>query len=469
VGAYRMTVRRTILLLAATTGYQTRAFAERAGRLGLEVVLATDRCKGLGDPWGDRSVPVRFHDPFAYVDKLEAAARERPFASIVALGDRPTFLAALAAERLAIPYHPPAAVEACNNKYLARERYRAAGLLVPEYFRIALEEDPGRAASRAPFPCVLKPLGLSGSRGVIRADNQPEFVAAFERIKALLESREFVIQPNERNPWVQVESFIPGREFAIEALVTEGRLQVLALFDKPDPLDGPFFEETICVTPSRQSAASQNELIETIRRGVEALGLRRGPLHAEVRLNQQGAWILEMAARPIGGLCARALRFDGEMPHEELILRHALGEDVSWARQMDPASGVMMIPIPRAGVYENVQGLEQAREVPGVFEVLITATPGQKLARLPEGGSYLGFIFARGNAPGQVEQVLRQAHQTLEFQIAATLPVMTSTTSGPGERTPAEKPPPPQRSTAPSGGAGIPAPAECPGSDDTRS
>jgi biotin carboxylase len=240
---------KRLLLLATTTGYQARVFAEAAERLGLEVVLATDRCKGLDDPWQDRSIPVQFHDPFAHLEKLEAAARQRPFAAIVALGDRPTFLAALAAERLGIPFHPPAAVEACNNKYLARERYRAAGLLVPDYFRIALGEDPAKAARRALFPCVLKPLGLSGSRGVIRADTPSEFIAAFERIRALLDSREFLAQPSEQNRWVQVESFIPGREFAIEALVTGGRLDVLAVFDKLDPLDGPFFGKTIYVTP----------------------------------------------------------------------------------------------------------------------------------------------------------------------------------------------------------------------------
>lgn len=460
---------RRVLLLATTTGYQTRVFAEAAHRLGLEVVLATDRCKGLDDPWGDRSIPVRFHDPWAYIDTLEAAARQRSFAAIVAVGDRPTFLAALAAERLGIPFHPPAAVEACNNKYLARERYRAAGLLVPEYFQIALDDDPCQAAHRAPFPCVLKPLGLSGSRGVIRADNQPEFLAAFQRIKALLEGREFVVHPSQQNRWVQVESFIPGPEFALEALVTGGRLQVLALFDKPDPLDGPFFEETIYVTPSRQTAAAQNELFRTIQRGVEALGLTHGPLHAEARLNPRGAWILEMAARPIGGLCTQALRFDCQTPLEELVLRHALGEDVSSVRRMDPASGVMMIPIPRAGICQQVQGLQRARAVPGVFEVLITATPGQKLVPLPEGGSYLGFIFARGDSPEAIEQALRLAHQKLEFQIAVALPVVTATTSSPGERSSAGMPPPPQKSTAPSGGAGTPVPPECPGSDDTRS
>jgi hypothetical protein len=285
----------------------------------------------------------------------------------------------------------------------------------------------------------------------------------------LLGSREFLTQPSEQNRWVQVESFIPGREFAIEALVTGGRLEVLALFDKPDPLDGPFFEETIYVTPSRQSAAAQNELIRTIQSGVQALGLTRGPLHAEARLNEQGAWILELAARPIGGLCARALRFHSALPLEELVLRHALGEDVSWARPVDPASGVMMIPIPRAGIYQEVRGLDQARTVPGVFDVLITATPGHKLAPLPEGGSYLGFIFARGDSPAQVEEALREAHHKLEFRIATALPVVTATTSCAEERSSPEMPPLPQKSTVPSAGAGIPAPPECPGSDDTRS
>jgi biotin carboxylase len=416
---------KRILLLAATTGYQVRVFADAAQRLGLEVVLATDRCHQLDDPWGDEAIAVRFEHPEQSTKVLERVGRARHFDGIVAVGDRPTYLAAVAAERLGIPYSPPAAVAACRDKYLTRQCFQVAGLGLPGFFRVGLEEDPGQAARRAPYPCVLKPLGLSGSRGVIRADNVEGFVGAFERIKALLESREIRRLGEEQNRYLQVESFIEGREFALEGMLTDGRLQVLALFDKPDPLNGPFFEETIYVTPSRESAGLQHRLIQTTRQGIRALGLIRGPVHAELRVNRHGIWILEVAARPIGGLCARALRFDHGMPLEELILRHAVGEDISPSRLTDPSSGVMMIPIPEEGIYEDVEGVERANSVPAIEEVVITAKQGQKLVPLPEGSSYLGFIFARGNQPDEVEAALRRAHRELEFRISKVLPVLT--------------------------------------------
>jgi biotin carboxylase len=384
-------------------------------------VLATDQCHQLDDPWGDGAITVRFHNTVRYAGLLAANG---PFDGIVAVGDRPALLAALAAERRGIRYHPPAAVEACSDKYLARERFRAAGMNVPAYYRVPLAADPLAAARRAPFPCVLKPLGLSASRGVIRAGDEPQFTAAFERIKRLLGSLEIRARRSEQDRFIQVEAFIPGREFALEGIVTDGRLRTLALFDKPDPLDGPFFEETIYVTPSREPEAVQRAILETVGAGVAALGLTHGPVHAELRYNERGAWMLEAAARPIGGLCARALRFSDGATLEELILHHALGEDVSGLRLAHPASGVMMIPIPRAGIYEGVEGVERAGAVPGIEAVAITAQAGQKLVPLPEGASYLGFLFARGAAPEEAEAALRAAHALLAFRIATALPVV---------------------------------------------
>jgi biotin carboxylase len=410
-----------VLLLAATTGYQTHAFADAARRLGFDLVLATDRCHVLEDPWGDHAIPVRFEDPQSSRDAIVAAGT---FDGIVALGDRPTLIAALTAEALGILNNSPASVARCRDKYLMRQRFQAADLPVPKFFKVSIDAPPAKAAVRAPFPCVLKPLGLSASRGVIRANDRDEFVAAFERIRTILRSNDVLIQREEHHLHVQVESFIEGREFAIEGLLTAGQLQVLATFDKPDPLNGPVFEETIYVTPSRESAETQKLLVEATSRAVRALGLTYGPIHAELRLNRDGAWVLEVAARPIGGLCARALRFDAGMPLEELILRHAVGEDVSAARLSDPASGVMMIPIPKAGIYVGVQGVEEASAVACVAEVVITAKEGQKILPLPEGASYLGFIFARGDSPARVEAALRRAHRLLKFEISTTLPVV---------------------------------------------
>ncbi|MFN7998038.1 MAG: ATP-grasp domain-containing protein [Bryobacteraceae bacterium] len=402
-----------LLLFAATTGYQVRIFSEAARKLGIDLTLATDRCHILEDPWGDHAIPVRFEDVPASLAGLEG----KQFDGIAAVGDRPALLAAEAAQFLGIPFHPPAAARACHDKYLARQLFEAGGLPVPRFFRVPLSDPVSMAAGRAPYPCVLKPLGLSASRGVIRADTPEQFAVAFHRIKAMLSHE-------GREQYLQVEEYIPGREFAVEGIVTRGSVRILALFDKPDPLEGPFFEETIYVTPSRETTTVQSVLLTTVERAVRALGLYHGPFHAELRFNEFGAWMLEVAARPIGGLCAKTLRFGPAMPLEELIVRHAVGEDVSGLQLCDPASGVMMIPIPRAGIFEAVHGVEDASAVPGIEEVNITAKHGQELVPLPEGASYLGFIFARGADASTVERALRCAHSSLRFQVATALPTM---------------------------------------------
>ncbi|HTM47400.1 MAG TPA: ATP-grasp domain-containing protein [Bryobacteraceae bacterium] len=409
---------KRILIVTATTGYQTRAFAEAAAALGMTAVLATDRCHVLDDPWGDGAIAVRFDEPAAASGAIAAGG---PFEGIIALGDRPALVASLAAAALGIPYNDPPAVEAAGNKFLSRRRLAAAGLPVPEFFRVPIDSDPAAAAARASYPCVLKPLGLSASRGVIRAGSPDAFVTAFRRIEALLIRPEIRALREEQTRYLQVESFIEGKEYALEGVLTEGRLQTLALFEKPDPLDGPFFEETIYIAPAR---VEPGPLIEAAGRAVGALGLTHGPVHAEMRFDGRRAVVLEAAARPIGGLCAKALRFDGGMALEELLLRHAAGEDVSGIRRESSASGVMMIPIDRGGIYEGVEGVDGALRTAGVEEIEITAKIGQKLEPLPEGASYLGFIFARGETPADVERSLREGHRGLKFQIAAALPVM---------------------------------------------
>lgn len=385
-----------VLLIAATTGYQTRIFSEAARAMGFDLVLATDRCHVMEDPWGDRAVAVRFEDP---EEGIEALAARGPFDGVAAVGDRPAYVAALAAKRLGLRFSPPPAVLAAKNKFLTRQKFRAAGLLTPSYL---LGDRPLR------YPCVLKPLGLSGSRGVIRANDAKEFAEAFARVKTIAQE-----------PALLVEDFIPGHEYALEGIVTDGRLQVLALFDKPDPLDGPFFEETIYVTVPVQDA-----IAETTQRAITALGVTHGPVHAEMRVNDRGVWMLEIAARPIGGLCSRALRFSNGMPLEELILRHAIGEDVAGAALEAGAHAVMMIPIPRAGIYADVAGVDEARAVEGVEDVVVTAKQGQAMLPLPEGASYLGFIFARAETPERAVRSLRDAHARLTFDFAAALPVV---------------------------------------------
>ncbi len=393
-------------MVAATTGYQTRAFAEAGRRLGIELVLATDRCHILEDPWGDRALPVRFDRPMDTFQQFEALA----FHGIVAVGDGPARVAAAIAEKLGLPFHPPAAVEAAGDKHLARERFSAAGLVSPENYRFEKDRAPGGARF---YPCVLKPLRLSGSRGVIRANDDAEFAVAAARIGAILE------RPDVRGSLIQVERFVGGPEFALEGLVTAGRLETLAIFDKPDPLDGPYFEETIYTTPSKYSAALQDELRSAAQLAVTALGLWHGPVHAEMRLSAEGVFVLEAAARPIGGLCSRALGFANGVTLEELILRHALGEQTA-AQGEALLAGVMMIPIPKSGIFQSSAGLEEALAVPGVSDIVITAKTGQALEMLPEGSSYLGFIFARG---AEAALALRKSHERLSFVIQTALPV----------------------------------------------
>jgi biotin carboxylase len=422
---------KRILLLAATTGYQTRMFGEAAERLGVELVFATDRCDVLEDPWRDAAIPVRFHEEERSVDAILDRARASPLDGVLVVGDRPTTIAAMVGVALGFPGHQPPAAAAARNKLLTRERLRDSDLLVPWFFATAAATDPHELAGAISYPCVVKPLSLSGSRGVIRADDPASFVEAFERLRTLLAAPEVRAERDEAHDTVLVEGFIEGAEFAFEGLLHYGALTGLALFDKPDPLDGPFFEETIYVTPSTAPEAMQRDIVTAIARAAAAIGLRHGPIHAECRVNDRGVFVLEVAARPIGGLCAGALRFQEQgagplISLEELLLRHALGESADGWRREARASGVMMIPIPQRGIYRRVQGSAAATAIRGIDQVRITAKPDQRLVPLPEGASYLGFIFAHGESAADVERALREAHACLRFVIDPEVPMVRS-------------------------------------------
>lgn len=401
-----------VVLFASTTGYQVREFDAAAASLGVELVLATDRCHILDDPWADRAVPVRFDDPdFGFAD----LAARGPFDGILAVGDKPAIAAADAASAFGLRFHSAAAARDANDKFATRERFRTAGVRVPRYELVRVES-VGEAVR---YPCVLKPLHLSASQGVIRANNPAEFRSASLRMAALKNA-----SSKQDGGVMLVEDFIPGREFALEGVVTGGKLRVLALFDKPDPLDGPYFEETIYITPSREAPELQEAIRSTTERAAAALGLTDGPMHAEMRVNEEGVWMLEVAARPIGGLCSRALRFAPDATLEEVLLRHAMGESIdSWT--LAPGShGVMMIPVPRSGVYRAVEGVADAEAVPGIEAVMITAKEGQEFATLPEGASYPGFIFARGDSFHAAERALRTSHQCLRFLMEPKIPIV---------------------------------------------
>lgn len=411
-----------VLLLATTTGYQVRSFGEAAGRLGVQIVFATDRCHVLEDPWLDQAVPIRFHREHESVRTI-LKGLAGPIAGVLAVGDRPTVIAARIAAELGLPWHPPAAAAISRSKLLTRERLREAGERTPWFRSVPLDADAAALAASVAFPCVVKPLALSGSRGVMRADTPSEFTAAFGRLRRLLLSRDVRAEQNPDHDRILIEGYVAGVEVAVEGVLEHGTLVPLAIFDKPDPLEGPFFEETLYVTPSRLALDRQAAVLDAVGRACRAIGLRHGPIHAECRVAGRRITVLEVAARPIGGLCAGCLRFqaDGSMTLEELLLRHATGERVGGFRRETAASGVMMIPIPEGGVYRRVHGLDEARAVPGIDDVRITAKPDQRLVPLPEGASYLGFIFARAATPDGVEQALRTAHRQLRFVIDPAL------------------------------------------------
>jgi len=415
-----------VLLLATTTGYQTRAFGEAAERIGVDLVFATDRCDVLEDPWQDAALAIRFHHERASIEAIAKAAVAKPIDGVLAVGDRPSIIAAATCEVLELPWHPVAAVTTARSKLLTRQRLAAAGLPVPWFRAIDLDDDP-RSLLPLGFPCVVKPVALTGSRGVIRADDEPSLVAAFNRLRSLMKAPDIRGERSEIHETVVVEGFIEGREFAVEGLMTAGRLRTVAIFDKPDPLDGPFFEETIYVTPSSESSWAQMAIVDAVTAAARALGLRHGPIHAECRVNATGVCVLEVAPRPIGGLCARVLRFaDGSVSFEELLLRHAIGQNVAHYERERRASAVMMIPIPRRGVFRGVRGLDQARAVSGIEDVRITAKTDQMLIPLPEGASYLGFIFARADDPGAAVAALRAAHERLVLDIEPEVRMLQS-------------------------------------------
>ncbi len=427
-----------LLILASKLGYQTRSFAEAARSLDVEVVFASDRCHQLEDPWADGAIAVRFDQPEEAARRIVQQSLVRPVDGLIALGDRPTTTAAFAARALGIEYNSPESVENCRSKLRQREILRDAGLPVPGFFSFRLDKRPEKILPRVQFPCVIKPLRLASSQGVIRANTPEEFQAAVGRIKALLNSPEIQVTHEAERDRLLVERYVPGGEVAVEGLLTRGKLRILTIFDKPDPLEGPYFEETIYVTPSRLPEQMQERIADSAAATVQALRLTHGPVHAEFRVNEQGPWVLEASPRPIGGLCSRALRFGPQrILLEELLVRHALGIPGSDLDREDGASGVMMIPIPKTGVLERVEGETEARATPGVEGIQITARLHDFLSAWPEGSSYLGFIFARGKTPAEVETALRLAHGMLKFEIADRLPVEHPVTGAlPGAGTP---------------------------------
>ncbi|RMF89807.1 MAG: ATP-grasp domain-containing protein [Nitrospinota bacterium] len=426
-----------LLLLMTTTTYKARAFIEAAQRLDLPVTIGSEQPQILAAANPAAHLTLNFLEPEEATRQIVAFAQTHPLQAIVAADDDGVILAAMAAKALGLVHNPVEAVLAARNKYQMRKVLAEAGLPSPRFTCLSIHTDPQAVAEGIPFPCVVKPLALSASRGVIRADTPAQFVAAFHRVVHLLQQPEPAGAERRFATQILVEDFIPGQEVALEGLLSHGQLRVLALFDKPDPLEGPFFEETIYVTPSRFPPALQEAIQSCTQQAITALGLREGPIHAELRVNDNGPWVLEIAPRSIGGLCSRTLRFTDGISLEEVILRQAMGFDITGIRREERAAGVMMIPIPQAGILREIHGQSDAEHVPGIEEIRLTIPPGQVVIPPPEGSRYLGFIFARGDTPEEVETALRAAHQRLTFTIDPLPPSAPPLSESPPLPTPA--------------------------------
>jgi biotin carboxylase len=407
-----------VLLLLPTSTYRTRDFLDAAESLGVEVVVGSEEPSTLESLTPDRLVTLDFLDPEASVARAMKFHARFPIDAVVPVDEETAVVAAAVAEALGFPRNSPEAAVRSRLKHRMREALAAAGVPQPS-FRSARIGDDARLLSRGlTYPQVLKPVFLSGSRGVVRVDDSESFVRRFEWLAGFLSSPELRTRGGDEGSLVLIEEYVEGREVALEGILTEGALRPLALFDKPDPLVGPFFEETLYVTPSRLPEGVRNEILRVSAEAAQAIGLNHGPIHAELRIREGGGpSIVEIAARSIGGLCSRTLRFGLGISLEELILRHALGRDIEGLVREAQASGVMMIPIPKGGTLEKTRGIDEARAVEGIEEIAITAHPGKILVPLPEGSSYLGFIFARGRKPEAVERSLREAHARLSFEI----------------------------------------------------
>jgi biotin carboxylase len=407
-----------VLLLLPTTSYRNEDFLAAGRALGVEIVAAADYCHQLAPLWGLNPVlALPLTEPHQAAAKA-LAYLDRNLYAVLAVDDQGLEVAALIGERLGLPGNPPAAVRTLRDKLTFRDLQRRIGLAYPEFRHLPEHTNPETLAPMLEYPVVVKARRLAASRGVIRADDAAAFVRAAERVRAIQRRAD----RDAAALGLVVERFVPGPEFAMEGLLTNGVLDVLALFDKPDPLDGPYFEETIYVTPSRLPVGVQRAIAADVERACRAAGVATGPIHAEMRVSGERIVLLDVAARSIGGLCGRVLRHGLGMSLEELILRHALGLALP-VHRTGTAAGVMMIPIPARGMLESVAGVDAARCVACIEDVVITTAPGELVVPAPEGGAYLGFIFARAQTPTEAETALRSAHAKLQFDLRPEIPV----------------------------------------------
>ena len=406
--------RPRLLLLIPTTTYRAGAFMAAAESLGIDLTVASEQDSAFSAEEPDKLLTLPFGNPERAAQLIRQFDSRHPVSAVFGIDDRTAIVAAHGAAALGLPHNDIPAAEAAGNKFRQRTIMARAGVPVPPFERHLFSRLEGPVPRAVPFPAVLKPVTLSASRGVIRVNDPEECAAGLERLRHIL------AQASPRGPGeFLVESYVPGPEFALEGTLVDGVLHSLALFDKPDPLTGPHFAETIYLTPSRASPAVRQALSDTAQQACRALGLTRGPVHIELRHNARGPWLIELAARPIGGRCGQVLRFgeNGSQSLETVLLGQALGRWHQPPAREQGASGVMMIPVPRAGEFRELRGLADARAVPGITDVKVTVHPGARVRPLPEESRYLGFVFARAGDPAEVERAIRAGWSLLEVVI----------------------------------------------------
>lgn len=405
---------RRVLVIAPHSSYRTAAYIQAAQSLKSEVLIASEGKYSIVSDFA-RGLHILFTEPDIAFQTIIEAARDKPFSGVIGTDDSCLELAARVARYFNLPHNTPSSVRLAGRKDLARRCLQQARVAIPEFWELDLSKDIKAQVNGLRYPAVVKPVALSGSRGVIRVNDYQELLVAIARVKKLLDKEQQL--DNELRKKLLVEQYIPGDEVAVEGMLHQGQLDILTIFDKPDPLEGPFFEESYYVTPSRHSVEIQQQLHDVVQQACKAYGLQEGPVHAECRINDQGVWILEVAARTIGGLCARLLTFGTGHTLEQLVLSQAMGNPLITQEQR-PASGVLMIPITQAGILKRVEGLLEAQRIPGVVDIEIQIREGYELVPLPEGASYLGFIFASADRPEKVEAALRKAHACIKIIVA---------------------------------------------------
>lgn len=407
---------RRLLLLAPTHSYRIGDFAKATGKLGLQLSVATDDAVLFSALTPGAGLEVDFLDLDDSVARIERFAMEHPIDVVLATDDSVVLLAAKAAERLGLATNPTRSVEYTVDKEQLRIKLAEAGLPYPWFRVMDARDDPALIAPELAYPAVIKPAGLAMSRGVMRVDSPAEFEAAVLRLREILDAIPTELR-RACHQRVIIEGYIDGPEVAVEAYCDDGVVKPLAIFDKPDPLVGPTFAETFYTTPSRHPEHVQKAILARVQQAVDALGLRQGPIHAELRLPAEGPMLLEIAARTIGGLCGRTLRFGSGHSLEELVLMQAAGYDVSGMERDAGAAGVLMLPMPHAGTYQGIRGREEALAVPNIEGLEMTTFKGEKVRPLPESDRYLGFLFAKAERPEDVEDALREAWDLLRLDI----------------------------------------------------